>query len=1168
LSERTSNPAPIPKEIGPYRVLRPIARGGMAEVYEVEERSSGEHLALKLLVQTGGALPRFNREYEAMIRLNHPNIVRVYAYGLHGDSPWLSMELIEGTPIQAYVKRCGKPGSDARTEEVIRLGHDLALALDHIHQRGLVHRDLKSANVLVLPDGRVKLFDFGTARVSDPVQQITNDGEFIGTFAYASPEQLLNEGVDGRSDLYSFGVLLFRMATGKRPFESDDLGELARMHVREPPPQPRSFAPTLPDGLERIILRLLEKVPSDRPQTGAEVAAELERLAGTTLRLPGTLDVDQGRERLVGREKQLRELQAFIDHAADSTNPDAPGAMALVVGVDGSGRHAIMGAMEREVGQRGWRSVSIFFRPGADDLVQFSYALSVVARSWGNLASPTILRDAESIERMTRATSIAVAERLEVVRQAGARLLDQRAHTDQNPVIVFVRGLQYAGPVGYEALAGLRQELASLGARVMLIGDCTEHADDPDSLARRRLKDARRIPLPPMSPREVALLVGAMLHRRPPPASVARRIYQASGGLPTYVEEVVHRMIADGMLRVRSRDQNRIEWAQQEDWELAVPEGARDRILERFASLPADRRRCLEALALMGGEGSVRIIAGAVQRTPAEVLPTLQDLENRGWITMSKRKGFDYATWRQVLAENIVVDQLQPTRRRVLERLIIDQVADHPAFAAQIRLLLATGQPRQAFLRARDWAIHHLSYNEPVTALDVLNDVIPCLDTPAPGVDDVLRGQLLLLYANCLLASNPTDGNATKALARAERCLRRIGLHATEQAVFDAEMHLTRAQIHRAIGHFPSFRREIDEAWRRVEGTPPSPLAAMIATLRGWSQRTQGDVDDAAQWHGRARRLAVDVGDPAVRAHADTGVAGWQFSRGLLTEAEATAWTAISVFGDVGDLRGIAEAVPIWTHALRLQGRFSEALGVLYHQMPMIRQCEVPTFYVRLLLANAWCEVDLGRLGQAQESVDELAATLRRAEHLDLRLEADLVWGRIEVASGLFEDAVQRLGGVMQRAEAAGLTVIAEEARALQAEARWQAGDRSSALQQFGQAVGALRESGNIPALALACVCQARAMSESVDPDLVFRPLADWLDAQPAACVRIERQIARGRYLKAMGKTSVEAYARANDMIERLAQPLSPTDATAFRLHPWTQFLRRSRHPSKTHART
>ena len=130
---------PLPERIGPYRVLRAIARGGMAEVYEVQDTATGEHLALKLLMQDGIALDRFNREYEAMIRINHPNIVRVYHYGVHESRPWFTMELVAGTPVQAYAKHMGRPGSERRNSEVIRLAHDLALALDHSHRRGLVH---------------------------------------------------------------------------------------------------------------------------------------------------------------------------------------------------------------------------------------------------------------------------------------------------------------------------------------------------------------------------------------------------------------------------------------------------------------------------------------------------------------------------------------------------------------------------------------------------------------------------------------------------------------------------------------------------------------------------------------------------------------------------------------------------------------------------------------------------------------------------------------------------------------------------------------------------------------------------------------------------------------------------------------------------------------------
>ena len=120
-----------------------------------------------------------------MIRLNHPSIVRVYHYGFHQGQPWLTMELLRGQPAQSFVKRTGRPGSEERTAEVLRIGYHVSKALHYIHDRKLVHRDLKSANVLVLPDERVKLLDFGAAAVLDATERITLDGEFVGTFAYA-----------------------------------------------------------------------------------------------------------------------------------------------------------------------------------------------------------------------------------------------------------------------------------------------------------------------------------------------------------------------------------------------------------------------------------------------------------------------------------------------------------------------------------------------------------------------------------------------------------------------------------------------------------------------------------------------------------------------------------------------------------------------------------------------------------------------------------------------------------------------------------------------------------------------------------------------------------------------------------------------------------------------
>lgn len=1146
----------LPENIGPYRVLRPIARGGMAEVYEVANPNSGEHLALKLLVQTGGALARFNREYEAMIRLNHPNIVRVYHYGLFGRMPWLTMELVDGTPIQAYAKRCGRPGSEERTTETIRLAHDLALALDHIHVNGLIHRDLKSANVLVLPDGRVKLIDFGTARVADAWEEITREGEFIGTFAYASPEQLTDDTIDHRSDLYSFGVLLYRLATGKRPFEAKDLHELARQHVRMRPRPPRELVPALPPALESLILALLEKKRENRPQSGREVAEALEEVAGHPLYLPGHLDVDLSSERLVGREEQMAQLWRFLDGEGRldglQGSPGAtPAAMAIVVGPQGSGRHRVIQALERSVRNRGWRPLTWILRRGVDELEAPTRMLLDLVRSFGSRAPARLEKHAEALRRAERAEHLPAAERLEILLSAGSAILAERALADDQPIVVFLRGLQEAGAMGFEAVVGLREALRKRNARVLFVADCLETADDPASPARKRLPDATRIHLPPMTVQEVAMLVGALVNRRPPPSAVARKIWQASGGLPTYVEEVVKRMVSRGLLRVRSRDTNRIEWALREELDVPVPDGAERWVIDQLAELPADRRRVLEALALAGGEAPTYVLAAALECRAVELGPALDDLAHRGWVVVDGDGDGSVVRWRLILAEQVVLEQLHPCRRRVLERLLIDQLSGQPAFAAQIHLLLELGRRDEALVRALDWAEGHLSANRPVTALQVLDKAMLHVDTG--GIDPRIAARLHLAHVQALLLARPTDPRTSRSLARAMQLGEDLG------DAFVAELHLVRARIQRIIGHYPNFRKHLMEAWELVEHAPPSALGATVADLLGWSNRVAGHVDDAATWHGRARRIAVQVASPSVRAHADVGVAGWQYCRGLLLESERTAVGAIAIFDEVGDTRGLSHALPVWAASLRQQGRFSEALEVLDQQVPAMRNAEAPSQYVRLLLAAAWCEVDMCRLGRAQEYVDELAATLRRGEHLDLRLEADIVWGRIQLMSGQIEDARHRLAQVHDRAQAAGLRVLAETARALLGEALWCSRQQNAAHEAFHGAIEALAQSGDVPATATACVACARVMAEVIDPDEIFAPVASFLEQQPAIILQLERTLARGRWLRARGRDAAPMFAEARLTLDRMREPLQATDRAALRLHPWARLARRQR---------
>ena len=435
-----------PEHIGPYRIIRPIASGGMAEVYEVQDPATGERLALKLLVAVRQALERFDREYEAMTRLNHPGIVRVYHYGLHQGHPWLTMELLRGVAAQSHVKRMGRPGSPRRLREVLRLGYHVSKALHYIHERKLVHRDLKSANVIVLPDDRVKLLDFGAAHVVD-AERMTLEGDFVGTFAYASPEQLLAGRIDHRTDLYSLGVLLFRLATGRRPFSSKDQEQLIRQQLYQPPPDLCDYVPSLPSEFVDLVLRLLAKSPDERVQTADRVALELERLNG----FPFTT-----RSRLAIHEEQSAprgfERHRFWTHMEDGP----PSSLVVVTGEDGSDRARLLEDLEREARERKIAPYRQQLRRG-ETVECLADALQQMAR---DCVHPDRDALAEAIASSCTASSLATPRGRATLRQTAIDVAALRAETQ--PAMLLVQEVHRSDPLALDLLGGLRRGLQQL----------------------------------------------------------------------------------------------------------------------------------------------------------------------------------------------------------------------------------------------------------------------------------------------------------------------------------------------------------------------------------------------------------------------------------------------------------------------------------------------------------------------------------------------------------------------------------------------------------------------------------------------------------------------------------------------------------------------------------
>src|SRR3990170_4170818 len=245
------------KQLGQYKLDRRLGRGGMASVYKAYQPGTDRHVAIKILPRDDMGDPnflnRFRQEARIIANLEHPHILPVYDYGEANGYTFLVMRLVEGGTLADLLR--GRPLPLERIGKTIS---QLAEALDYAHSRGVVHRDIKPGNILVDANGRCLLSDFGIAKMAVSSPQYTVTGSFVGTPQYASPEQALGKDLDGRSDIYSLGVILYEMATGKAPYEADTPIGLVIKHVNEPLPPPRSFNPSLPPAVESVIVRALE----------------------------------------------------------------------------------------------------------------------------------------------------------------------------------------------------------------------------------------------------------------------------------------------------------------------------------------------------------------------------------------------------------------------------------------------------------------------------------------------------------------------------------------------------------------------------------------------------------------------------------------------------------------------------------------------------------------------------------------------------------------------------------------------------------------------------------------------------------------------------------------------------------------------------------------------
>jgi predicted ATPase/tRNA A-37 threonylcarbamoyl transferase component Bud32 len=722
---------------GRYIILKKLGEGGKGVVYKARDTVLNRVVAIKMLksaVSSEEAYSRFIREAQAVAKLNHPNIVSIHDIGKEDEKQFFVLEFVDGTGLRELMKTYPEGKCDIQT--VLRIGMDVCNALQYAHAQGVLHRDVKPENILITKEGTAKLMDFGLAKTfGQPT--ITQEGMIVGTVAYVAPENALGKGADVRSDLYSFGAVLYEMVSGRPPFPGEDPVKVIFGHIHDYPVSPGKLNPKVPQALTDCIMKLLEKEPEKRYQNAT---ALLEALRGVSedflpshkqsMVVPTPRSSVLKEVQLVDRVEEMNLLKNAIDKAVREE-----GGVVFLYGEAGIGKTRLARELEAYAHLRGMQVLHgrcpalfgtdsvppyVLWNEVIKDYLQIctSEQLSKVIGYYPEEICKLVPEVKQKLGTISQSLPISPEHERDRLFEAVSEVITNISK--EAPLLVVLDDLQR---IDQSSLLLLQHIARSIRKKsVLLLGGYRDIETDENHPLSEILTELNKehlcqsVQLKRMSFNDISEMIKQILEQDDVPSEFCELVYEKTRGNPFFAEEVIKSLKEDGVLY---REGNK--WKIKEVSKIEFPKTVKSAIKARISRLDDECRNLLTMASFVGNDFTFEAMCTVTGFEEEKLLELIEKIHETGLFRHTVIHGEDMCSFADAIVRDAVYEEVNPFRRKklhgivghALEKVYAKKIEEH--FGELALHFLESGNKDKAldyFLKAGEKAARVYANNE------------------------------------------------------------------------------------------------------------------------------------------------------------------------------------------------------------------------------------------------------------------------------------------------------------------------------------------------------------------------------------------------------------------------------------------------------------------------